>query len=65
MKITKLTTHWEIDQVITLLGFIDELREALIYTYQDEIEAYQQDQWNEQQKRREKKRELFDDEIEF
>ena len=50
MKITRLNTVWDAEQIILLLGMIDELREALCYTYQVEIQEYQHQQWLERQK---------------
>ncbi len=61
MKITQLTTYWTIDQVIDLLDMLDELREALINTYQQEIDQYHQDQWKERQQQQRDNLDLFDD----
>ena len=49
MKTTRLTTYWDTEQVIVLIGMIDDLRQALLDTYQSEIEQYQHEQWLKQQ----------------
>jgi hypothetical protein len=61
----RLTTYWDIDQVITLMNMIDDLRQALLDTYQDEIEQYQRQQWIDHQKGNDDNLDLFDDNIEF
>lgn len=38
MKITRLTTYFDADQVITVLELLDELREAICNSYQKDIE---------------------------
>jgi hypothetical protein len=65
MKTTRLTTYWDTDQVITLINMIEDLRQALLDSYQDEIEQYQHQQWIEQQKDHDDNLDLFDDNIEF
>ncbi len=35
MKVTRLNTVWDAEQVILLIGMIDEIREALCYTYRN------------------------------
>jgi hypothetical protein len=65
MKTTRLTTYWDTDQVITLINMIEDLRQALLDSYQDEIEQYQHQQWVEQQKDHDDNLDLFDDNIEF
>jgi hypothetical protein len=65
MKITRLTTYWDTDQVITLINMIDEIRQSLLDTYQDEIEQYRSQQRTEQQKGNDDNLDLFDDNIEF
>ena len=65
MKITRLTTHWEIEQVITLLEMLDEIRQALLDTYQPEIQHYQQQQWELRQQREQNNLDLFEDNIDF
>jgi hypothetical protein len=65
MKITRLTTHWEIDQVISLLEMLDEIRQALLYTYQPELQQYQQQHWEERQQQERDNLDLFDDNIDF
>jgi hypothetical protein len=61
----RLTTYWDINQVITLMNMIDDLRQALLDTYQDEIEQYQRQQWIDHQKGNDDNLDLFDDNIEF
>jgi hypothetical protein len=65
MKITRLTTYWDTDQVITLINMIDDIRQSLLDTYQDEIEQYRSQQWTEHQKGNDDNLDLFDDNIEF
>ena len=65
MKITRLTTHWEIDQVINLLDMLDEIRQALLYTYQPELQQYQQQQWEKRQQQEKDNLDLFEDNIDF
>lgn len=61
MKTTRLTTYWDTEQVITLIGMIDDIREALLYTYQSEIEQYQHRQWQELQNGYDDNLDLFED----
>ena len=42
MKTTRLVSFWDIDQVITVIELLDELRFAIMDSYQQEIEAYYQ-----------------------
>ena len=52
MKVSRLTTHWDTEQVITVIEMLDELKEALMESYQSEIEQFRYQQWrdkNEQQ----------------
>jgi hypothetical protein len=68
MKITRLTTYWHGDQVVDLIDMIDELRDALINTYQQEINQYHQERRDEQQQQvldRKNNLDLFDDDIDF
>lgn len=65
MKVTRLTTHWDIDQVITLIDMLDEIRQSLIYTYQQEIEDYQQNRWAKRMENEAENLDLFDDTIDF
>lgn len=65
MKTTRLITYWDTDQVISLINMIEDLRQALLCSYQDEIEQYQHQQWLEQQKDYDDNLDLFDDNIEF
>ncbi len=64
MKVTRLATHWDIDQVISLLDMLDEIRQALIYTYQPELQRYQQQRW-EERRQEQSNLDLFDDPIDF
>ena len=52
MKITRLTIHWEIDQVIALLDMLDEIRTSLADTYRQELDEYRHQQWEEKTKNR-------------
>lgn len=65
MKITRLTTYWDVEEVMMLIGMINELKEALLYTYQTEIDQYRQQQWNERKKRDDDNLDLFNDNIDF
>ena len=65
MKITRLTTYWDTEQVITLIRMIDDIREALLHTYQAEIEQYQHQQWLEYQNSNDNNLDLFEDNIDF
>lgn len=65
MKITRLTTYWDTEQLITLIGMIDDLREALLYSYREEIEQYQHQQWVEKQKEEDDNLDLFRNNIDF
>ena len=64
MKITRLTSHWKSDQIIDLIDMLDELRDALINTYQQEIDQYHQERWEQQQQELDNL-DLFDDDIDF
>ena len=44
MKTTRLTTFWEIDQVLTVINLLDDLKHALAHTYRHEIEHYREEQ---------------------
>ena len=61
MKTTRLTTYWDADQVITIISMIDDLREALLYTYKAEIDQYQQQRWLEHQSDNDDNLDLFED----
>lgn len=50
MKITRLTTYFDADQVITVLELLDELREAICNSYQKDIEQWQKEQYLQQQR---------------
>ena len=65
MKTTRLTTYWDAEQVIAIIELINELKDALTYTYRDEIEQYQQQQWIERQKGNDDNLDMFDDNIDF
>jgi hypothetical protein len=65
MKTTRLTTYWDAEQVITLIGMIDDIREALLYTYQAEIEQYRHQRWLEQCNGKENNLDLFEDNMDF
>ncbi len=67
MKTIRLTTHWEIDQIIDILELLDELRDALINAYQQELDQYHQERWAErpQEMDRQDNLDLFDDNIDF
>jgi hypothetical protein len=65
MKTMRLTTYWDTDQVITLINMIDDIRQALLDTYQDDIEPYRHQQWIEHNKGHDDNLDLFDDNIEF
>ena len=61
MKITRLTTHWEIDQVIALLDMLDEIRQSLADTYRQELDEYRHQQWEEKKENQVENMDLFDD----
>lgn len=65
MKTTRLTTYWDTEQVIMLIGMIDDLRQALLDTYQAEIQQYQHQQWIVQQRNNDHNLDQFDDGIDF
>ena len=68
MKITRLTTYWDADQVVELLTFLDQLRDALYVSYQHDIEQWQAQQWNALQPDRSDQvqdEDPFDDPIDF
>ena len=65
MKTTRLTTYWDAEQVIAVIELINELQDALAYTYRDEIEQYQQQQWIERQKDNDDNLDMFDDNMDF
>ena len=65
MKTIRLTTYWDTDQVITLINMIEDLRQTLLDTYQDEIEQYQNQQRSEHEKGNDDNLDLFDDNINF
>ena len=64
MKTTRLITHWNADQLVTVIDMLDELRHALITTYRQEINEYQ-DQCRVEQKEQVDDPSMFDDEIPF
>ena len=65
MKTMRLTTYWDTEQVIAVIELINELKDALTYTYRDEIEQYQQQQWIEHQKGNDDNLDMLNDNIEF
>jgi phage-related protein len=64
MKTTRLTTHWDADQVMTVINMLDELRHALMDTYRHEL-AEQQNQCLLEQQEHAGSIDMFDDEIPF
>ena len=65
MKTTRLITHWDTEQVISLIGMIDDIREALLCTYQAEIDQYRHQQWLEHQNGNTDNLDLFEDNMDF
>jgi len=65
MKMIKLTTYRQIDQIIDLLELLDDLRDALIDTYQQEIDQYCQERWEEKMINQARTSNLSDDSIDF
>lgn len=61
MKITRLTTYWEVEQLINLLDMLDEIRESLTDTYREELNEYQQQRREEKTKKQPENLDLFDD----
>ena len=61
MKITRLTTHWEVEQLIDFLDMLDEIRESLINTYREELHEYRQQRSQEKTKNQAENLDLFDD----
>lgn len=64
MKTTRLITHWDTDQLMTVIDMLDELRQALLDTDHHEIREYQHQRWLEQQKQTDNL-DMFDDDISF
>ena len=68
MKITRLTTYWDTDQVVELLALLDQLRDALYASYQHDIEQWKVQQWDALQRDRGDQvqdEDPFDDTIDF
>ena len=64
MKTTRLTTYWETSQLLTVIDMLDELRQALMDTYHDEIADYQKQRRLQQQEQTDNL-DMFDDDIPF
>ena len=64
MKTTRLTSYWDTDQLMTVIDMLDELRQALMDTYHDEIANYQKQRWLKQQEQTDNL-DMFDDDIPF
>ena len=43
MKVTRLTTYWDAEEALTVISFLDELRDLLWDTYGDHIVQHQQE----------------------
>lgn len=65
MKTTRLTTHWDTDQLITVLDMLEELKAALLEAYDEEIRLYYNQMAEEKQKRDAENFDLFDDPVTF
>jgi len=61
MKITRLTTHWKVEQLIDFLDMLDEIRESLINTYREELHEYHQQRSEEKTKNQIENLDLFKD----
>lgn len=64
MKTTQLITDGDIDQLMTAIDLLDELRQALISTYLHKVEEYRKQHWLERQEQCDNL-DMFDDEIPF
>lgn len=65
MKVTRLTTYWSTEQLILLIDMIDELRDAVVCTYQEELDLYRQEQYLEKRNRHGDNMDLFQDELDL
>ena len=68
MQTIKITTHWTADQAVYVCEFLDELKQAIMWTYSDEIEVMEKMERAFQEEQQAKKAEpgdWFDDEIPF
>ena len=61
MNIARLTTYWEIEQLIDLLDMLDQIRESLIDAYRQELNEYHQQQCQEKTNNQAENLDLFDD----
>jgi hypothetical protein len=43
MRVHKITTHLRAEEALTIIEFLDQLRERLLQTYGDEIKSLLQD----------------------
>lgn len=43
MKITRLTTYWNAEEALTVISFLDELRDLLCDVYGDHMVQHQQE----------------------
>lgn len=66
MKITQLITHWQPDEALATIQFLDELRDLLWRTYGEEIIQNQMENLDHPKPNREEQLDLrFDDRIPF
>ena len=65
MKTLKLTTHWETEDVIMILDVIDGLRQALLTTYDSEIQQYYDQQAQDCRDRYSRKPDVLSDPLDF
>jgi len=48
MKVTRLTTHWTIEEAATAIDFLDTLRDALSETYGEQIAQMHREAYDDQ-----------------
>ena len=66
LKYVQLATHWEVDEVLEIIDFIDHLRDRLFETYGEEIRQQIQQECRHEYITDEEQMNLdFDDQIPF
>lgn len=65
MKMTQLITHWEADEALSMIQFLDEIKELLWRTYGEEIIRQEYADLNHHQRDKVQLSLDFDDQITF
>ena len=65
MNVTRLTTHWSLEEAATAIDFLDTLRDALWETYGEHITKMHRDAYDDQIQDTNQREFEFNDDIPF